>query len=65
MRQTSEENFVATLHERNLPKGTFSRVADHRDADGSRIVFYTVEAAGQSVGYIVYLDPQGLVEKVE
>ena len=65
MRQTSEDVFVATLHQRKLPKGTFSRIGDHRARDGSRIVFYTVEAAGQSVGYIVYLNPQGLVEKVE
>jgi hypothetical protein len=65
MRGTSEETFVATLHQRDIPKGTFNRVADQRMSDGGRIVFFTVQAQGQSVGYIVYLDPQGLVEKVE
>lgn len=65
MRRTSEDAFVSMLHQRDLPKGQVNRVGDHRTADGSRIVFFTVEAQGQSVGYIVYLDPQGLVEKVE
>ena len=65
MRQTSEDTFVKTLHNREMPKGTFNRVGDHKSADGHRIVFFTVEAQGQSVGYIVYLDPRGLVEKVE
>jgi hypothetical protein len=66
MRQTSEDSFVAMLHQRQVPKGTFSRVADQRQPDGRQIVFFTVEAQGQpAVGYIVYLNPQGLVEKVE
>jgi hypothetical protein len=53
------------LHDRDIPKGTFTRVGDHKSSDGHRIVFFTVEAQGQSVGYIVYLNPQGQVEKVE
>jgi len=65
MRQTSEDTFVTTLHQRKLPKGTYNRVGDHRDADGSQVVFYAVEAEGQTVGYIVYLNPQGQVIKVE
>jgi len=66
MRRTSEDTFVATLHQRDIPKGTFNRVADHKLPDGRRIVFFTVEAQGQgALGYIVYLDPNGLVENVE
>jgi hypothetical protein len=66
MRHTGEEQFVQSLHERgNLPTGRISRVADHPTSDGGHIVFYTVEAAGQSVGYIVYLDNTGLVQKIE
>jgi hypothetical protein len=66
MRISGEQQFVDSLHDRgNVPKGRISRVADHRTADGGHIVFYTVEAAGQAVGYIVYLDPSGLVQKIE
>jgi hypothetical protein len=48
-----------------LPKGVVSRVGDKGTPDGGRIVFYTIEAAGQSVGYIVYLNNAGLVQKIE
>jgi hypothetical protein len=66
MRISGEQQFVDSLHDRgDVPKGRISRVADHRTADGGRIVFYTVEAAGQAVGYIVYLDSAGLVQKIE
>jgi hypothetical protein len=65
MKQTSEDTFVATLRQRKLPPGEFSRVAAQRDTDGSQLVFYTVKSEGQNVGYIVYLNPRGLVEKVE
>ncbi len=66
MKRSGEQQFVETLHERGeLPKGHVSRVGDHRTADGGRIVFYTVEAAGQAVGYIVYVDAAGFVQKIE
>lgn len=66
MRRSGEQQFVQTLHDRgNLPKGVVSRIGDKGTPDGGRIVFYTIEAAGQSVGYIVYLNNAGLVQKIE
>jgi hypothetical protein len=66
MRRSDEQQFVETLHQRgDLPKGRVSRVGDHRTPNGGRIVFFTVEAAGESVGYIVYLDSSGMVQKIE
>lgn len=66
MRHGGEQEFVSSLHNRgDVPSGKIDRVGDKRQSNGSRIVFYTVEAAGQMVGYIVYLDANGKVEKIE
>jgi len=66
MRHGGEQEFIKSLHDRgDLPSGKVDRVGDKRQSDGSRIVFYTIEAAGQMVGYIVYLDADGKVEKIE
>ena len=46
--------------------GQANRIADRHMPDGGKIVFFTVSAGGMpSVGYIVYLDPNGKVSKVE
>ncbi len=66
MRRSGEQQFVETLHDRgDLPKGRVSRVGVHSTPDGGRIVFYTIEAGGQAVGYIVYVGSDGLVQKIE
>jgi hypothetical protein len=65
MRNTSEDAFVAGMHQREMPGGQVSRIGDQKLKDGGRIVFYTVEQAGGAVGYIVYLNPAGKVIKVE
>ena len=66
MRNTTEDQFVAGMRQRAVPSGQFDRVADKRTSDGGRIVFYTVTAGGApAVGYIVYLDPEGKVVRVE
>ncbi len=65
LRNTSEEQFVANLHQRDTARGQVNRVAEQRTTDGGRIVFYTVQGQGPAVGYIVYLDPQGKIVKVE
>lgn len=66
MRTTSEDQFVATLQQRAAATGQADRVADRHTPDGGKIVFYTVSAGDMpSVGYIVYLDPNGKVAKVE
>ena len=65
MRQATEDQFVTGMHQRNIARGRVSRVGDQRTPDGGHIVFFTVEQQGQAVGYIVYLNAQGKVVKVE
>jgi hypothetical protein len=66
MRNTTEEDFVAGMQQRDVQQhGQVSRVADQRLRTGGRIVFFTVEQQGQSVGYMVYLDATGKVIRVE
>ena len=66
MRTTTEAQFVATMQERGVSSGQADRVAARHTPDGGEIVFYTVSAGDMpSVGYIVYLDPEGKVIKVE
>jgi hypothetical protein len=66
MRTTSEDQFVAELHQRAIATGKFDRVGERPTSDGGRIVFYTVEGGGgPAVGYIVYLNSRGKVIKVE
>jgi hypothetical protein len=67
MRTTSEDQFVTTMQQRSPGDGgEASRVADRHTPDGGKIVFFTVSAGDMpSVGYIIYLDPNGKVSKVE
>src|SRR5882762_8869126 len=66
MRSASEDQFVAGMRERDVKqRAQVNRVGDQRTSDGGHIVFYTVEQQGQAVGYIVYLNAQGKVIKVE
>ena len=65
LRKTSEDQFVAGMHQRDTQHAHVNRVGDQRTADGGHIVFYTVEQHGQAVGYIVYLNAQGKIVKVE
>ena len=67
MRSTTEDQFVASLHQRlqDVPHGQVIRIAEQRTSDGGRIVFFTVQGQGPAVGYIVYLDAHGKVTKVE
>jgi hypothetical protein len=66
MRTTSEDQFIQGMRQRATPNGQFDRVADKRTSDGGRIVFYTVQSSqAPAVGYIVYLDPDGKIAKVE
>lgn len=65
LRNTSEDQFVASLRQRDVAHGQVNRVAEQRTTDGGRIVFYTVEGQGPAVGYIVYLDAHGKILKVE
>ena len=65
MRNTDEQGFIDSMHQRDTSTGRLTRVGEQRTSDGGLIVFYTVEGQGPAVGYIVYLNSQGKVVKVE
>ncbi len=65
MRNATEDQFVTGMRQRAMARGRANRVGDQRTPDGGHIVFFTVEQQGQAVGYIVYLNSQGKVVKVE
>ena len=66
MRRSGEDAFVETLHQRGeMPRGQLNRIGAQSTPDGGRIVFYTLEAQGTAVGYIVYLNSEGKVERIE
>jgi hypothetical protein len=67
MRTSSEDQFVSSMEQRSAgDSGQANRVADQHTPDGGKIVFFTVSAGDMpSVGYIIYLDPNGKVSKVE
>ena len=65
MRTTSEDQFVASMQQRAASDGQADRVADKQTQAG-KIVFFTVStSATPPVGYIVYLDPDGKISRVE
>ena len=66
MRTMSEDQFVATLLQRGVSGATVDRIAERSDAEGGKIVFYTVAASHlPKVGYIVYLNADGKVVRLE
>jgi hypothetical protein len=64
-RATPEDAWIAGIRSSGTPRGQLNRIAETRTNDGGEIVFYTVESRGQALGYIVYLDAQGLVRRIE
>jgi hypothetical protein len=61
-----EEAFVRSVQQRSSARPMHAtRVADHRTPNGSRVVFYTVDVGSESVGYIVYLDRSGKVQRID
>jgi hypothetical protein len=65
LRNTDEQGFIDNMHRRDTTTGRLTRVGEQHTSDGGLIVFYTVEGQGPAVGYIVYLNSQGKVIKVE
>jgi hypothetical protein len=65
MRHASEETFVADMHEPDMPHGIVTRIGDKQTPDGGRVVFYAVETRGDVIGYMIYLNNQNKVVRVE
>jgi hypothetical protein len=64
-RLRTEDEFVASQHDPGMLRGVASRVAEQRTPDGGRIVFFTIEHQSETIGYMIYLDSQGMVLRVE
>lgn len=61
-----EQMFVQQLQAQALPNvSTVSRVGDYHSQTGGSMVYYAVDANGQSIGYIVYLGESGKVLRIE
>jgi hypothetical protein len=61
-----EQTFVQQLQAQELPNvNNISRVGDYRSQTGSTMVYYAIDANGQSIGYIVYLGQDGKVTRIE
>lgn len=61
-----EQTFVQQLQAQALPNvNTVSRVGDYHSQAGGTMVYYAVDANGQSMGYIVYLGDSGKVLRIE
>lgn len=61
----TEEQFVRQVGEIAMPiAGQVRRVGEYQAADGERIVYYALDGPTQTVGYTVYLTPDGKVRRV-
>jgi hypothetical protein len=61
-----EETFLQQLQTQALPDvSKIARVGDYTTPGGGQMVYYAVDANGQSIGYIVYLGQDGKVSKIE
>ena len=61
-----EQTFVQQLQAQELPNvNKVARVGDYQSQSGGTMVYYAVDANGQSVGYIVYLGQDGKVLRIE
>jgi hypothetical protein len=61
-----EQTFVQQMDSQALPNvNNVARVGDYHAQGGGSMVYYAVDANGQSVGYVVYLGQDGKVLKIE
>jgi hypothetical protein len=64
--RVTEQAFVQQIQTQGLPNvNTVARVGDYRTPTGGTMVYYALNANGQSTGYIVYLGQNGKVLKIE
>jgi hypothetical protein len=61
-----EQTFVDQIQAQKLPEASsVTRVGDYHVESGGSMVYYAVGANDQSVGYIVYVGPDGKILKIE
>jgi len=61
-----EATFAEQLQAREMPNvDNIARLGNYKDPSGGTMVYYAVDANGQSVGYIVYLGQDGKVQRID
>jgi hypothetical protein len=64
--RVSEQVFVQQMRAQAVPNvNSVARVGDYHSPQGGSMVYFAVDANGQSIGYIVYLGQDGKVLKIE
>ena len=61
-----EQSFVQQIQSQSVPNvNSVARVGDYHTPTGGQMVYYAVNANGQSAGYIVYLGQNGKILRIE
>jgi hypothetical protein len=64
--RVTEQAFVQQMQAQNMPNvSKMARIGDYHIPAGGTMVYYALDGANQSVGYIVYLGTNGKVLRIE
>ena len=64
--RVTEQAFVQQMQTQNMPNvSKLARVGDYHTPAGGTMVYYAIDGANQSVGYIVYMGQNGKVLRIE
>ncbi|HEV7666311.1 MAG TPA: hypothetical protein VGQ62_22445 [Chloroflexota bacterium] len=63
--RTTEQQFAAQVQASGLVVTHIARVGVYHDPSGSTLVYYALNSTTQSIGYVVYVDANGLVAHVQ
>jgi hypothetical protein len=64
--RVSEQQFSSQVKSAGSgPVTKVERIGTHQEPSGAQLVYFALDSGDQSIGYIVYLDPNGKVQKVE
>ena len=64
--RVTEQAFVQQMQTQNMPNvSKLARVGDYHTPAGGTMVYYALDGANQSVGYVVYLGQNGKVLRID
>jgi hypothetical protein len=64
--RVSEQQFTTQVQSATSgPVTKVERIGSHPEANGAELVYFALDSGDQSIGYIVYLGPNGKVQKIE
>jgi hypothetical protein len=61
----NEQQFAAQVQASGPTVTNIARIGIYHDPSGSSLVYYALSSTTQSIGYVVYLDANGLVADVQ